>query len=48
MKKVNLVCPICGVEFKNVDKSKLICPYCGGVLLLERKQAIKIYKIMRK
>ncbi len=48
MKTVNLVCPICGAEFKNVDKSKLICPYCGGVLLVERKQAIKKCKFMRK
>ena len=48
MKTVDLVCPICGAEFENTDKSKLIFPYCGGVLLVKRKVAIKKYKTMRK
>ncbi len=48
MKIADLVCPICGAEFKNEDRSKLICPYCGCVLLVKRKAAIKNYKTMRK
>lgn len=48
MKIADLVCPNCGAEFKNVDRSKLICPYCGSVLLHKRIPYRKKQQTMRK